>query len=108
MKRHLPLFFLAFILAACSAYKELTPDPPLTPLERGYIELKKDTDLFVLEKEGKYYIKFPGPVKDKFLLVLTTDSKWALDAYLTKYFDDGDGPIIRITDDAESSDSLFV
>ena len=108
MTRHLPLLFPAFFLAACSAYKELTPDPPLTPLERGYIELKRDTELFVLEKEGKYFIKFPGPVRDKFLLVLATDSKWALDAYLTKYFDDGEGPIIKITDDAESSDSLFV
>jgi hypothetical protein len=108
MKRYLPLFSLALFLAACSAYKELAPDPPLTPLERGYVELKKDTELFVLEKEGKYFIKFPGPVRDKFLLVLATDSKWALDAYLTKYFNDGDGPIIKITDDAGTSDSLFV
>jgi hypothetical protein len=108
MKRYLPLFVFALFLTGCSAYKELSPDPPLTPLERGYVELKKDSELFVLEKEGKYFIKFPGPVRDKFLLVLATDSKWALDAYLTKYFDDGDGPIIKITDDAESSDSLFV
>jgi hypothetical protein len=108
MKRHLPLLILASLFAACSAYKELTPDPPLTPLERGYIELKKDSELFVLEKESKYFIKFPGPINEKFLLVLATEKKWAFGAYLTKYFDDGDGPVIRITDEAHASDSLYV
>ena len=28
----------ALLVAGCSAYNELSPDPPITPLERGYIE----------------------------------------------------------------------
>jgi len=99
---------VALVFAGCSAYNELSPEPPITPLERGYIELKKDDEAFVLEKEAKYYVKFPGPVRDQFLLVLSTRDKWALGSYLTKTFGDDDVPPVKIPDEAPLNDSIFV
>jgi len=103
-----PVVVAALLVAGCSAYNELSPEPPITPLERGYIELKKDQDAFVLEKDAKYYVQFPGPVRDQFLLVLSTPDKWALGAYLTKTFGDEDVPTVKIPDEATLNDSLFV
>ena len=99
---------VALLFAGCSAYNELSPEPPITPLERGYIELKADQEAFVLEKDAKYYVQFPGPIRDQFLLVLTTPEKWALGSYLTKTFGDDDVPVVKIPDEAALNDSLFV
>ncbi len=108
MKR-LPLLFLfTFLLAGCAAYKELEPDPPLLPAERGYIELKDNKDNFELSRDKKYYIQFPPPAHDNFKLVLVIDQKLAMHAFLTRQFDGKEGPFKPIIDEAAANDSLMV
>jgi hypothetical protein len=105
--RSLVLPFSLF-LAGCSAYNQLSPDPEITPQERGYIRIADGDKNFRLEKGEKYYMEFPGPARRDMVLIMVTDKKWAVDALLTRTFDSGDGPGQRIADEAESSDSLFV
>jgi hypothetical protein len=99
---------VALLLAGCAAYTELSPDPALTPQERGYIRLANGEKNFRLDKDEKYYMEFPGPSRKDMVLVLVTDKKWAVDALLTRVFDSSEGPGERIPDEAESSDSVFV
>src|SRR5712692_3766728 len=107
MKTYSCLAFLLFFLSGCAAYKELEPDPELTTIERGYIELKDGKKTFELDKDKKYFIKFPRPTADHFNLVLITPVKPALDANLTSTFDKGKGPINIIPNEASSSDSIY-
>ncbi len=100
--------FVCALFAGCAAYKELEPKPEVIPLERGYIELKNDKTDFELEKEKKYFIKFPTPARENFDLVLTTNVKLALTAYLTNVFDDGNSRKGLIPDEAASSDTVYV
>jgi hypothetical protein len=106
-KVFLPLL-AAMTVAGCATFKELTPDPPLSPAERGYIELKNDDKSFTLDEGKQYFIKFPPPPADNFALVLTIRPKRQLSTYLTWTFDDGKGPIEKIPDDAAANDSLSV
>jgi len=99
---------VALLLAGCAAYTELSPDPAVTPQERGYIRLADGEKNFMLDKGEKYYMEFPGPSRKDMVLVLVTDKKWALDALLTRVFDSGEGPGEPIADEAASSDSVFV
>ncbi len=112
MMRHafpLILLLLSLLLfAGCAAYKELSPDPPMVPLELGYIPLKDGDENFSLEKGNKYFLQIPGTGKDQFYLVLTTDKKWAIDPLLARFFDDKDGPGERIPDEGTDSDSMMV
>lgn len=108
MKHIFPLILFALMLGGCAAYKELTPEPPLSPAERGYVELKSDQENFKLDKDGKYFIKFPRPERDQFVLVLKMNAKSFLRQYLTNAFDDGKEPIQRIPDETASNDSISV
>ena len=108
MKARVWLAGLLLIIPGCAAYKELEPKPDILPVENGYIELKKDKDNFELDKDKKYFIKFPSPSRDHFYLVLVTRSKPAIHSYLTEKFNDGKGEIVPIVDEAVSSDSIFV
>jgi hypothetical protein len=97
-----------FLLSGCAAYKELTPSPQLLPQERGYVELKNDKENFKLEKDTKYFIKFPRPEKDSYYLVLATNNKAALVSNLAFSFDDGAPLNARIKDEAPQIDTLLV
>ncbi len=108
MRPRLGLLLFAILLGGCSAYKELTPDPKLEPLERGYMELRNDDENFELEQGKKYFIKFPAPLRDRFALVLRVNSKSSLLSYLTPAFEDGNEPSRRIPDQTPASDSLYV
>jgi hypothetical protein len=108
MRRHVAALALLFLLGGCAAYKELEPEPPLSPAERGYIELKDDKRDFELDQGSKYFIKFPYPARDHYKLVLVTGIKPALHAFLTSSFDGGDGPFTPIPDETASSDSVSV
>ena len=108
MRLHGSVLILSVFLAGCATFKELEPKPELSPLERGYIELKDGKDDFELDEGKKYFMQFPAPMKDRFYLVLVTHSKPLLHSYLTSTFDDGKGPIIPIVDEAVSSDSISV
>ncbi|MBI5471268.1 MAG: hypothetical protein HY961_02880 [Ignavibacteriae bacterium] len=106
MRRLFPLVVLSILMYGCPAYKELSPDPELSPAERGYVELKNDEEHFTLDKDGKYFIKFPKPERDRFNLVLSFNSKNNLRYFLTDKFDGGEGPFARIKDEMEGNDTL--
>jgi len=95
-------------LSGCAAYKELTPTPKLLPQERGYVELRNDEENFKLDKDTKYFIKFPRPEKNNYYLVLATNNKPALYSYLAFSFDDGAPLNARIGDEAPQNDTLLV
>ncbi|MBM2840106.1 MAG: hypothetical protein HW412_634, partial [Bacteroidetes bacterium] len=108
MRLYGSVLILTLFLAGCASFKELEPKPELSPLERGYIELKDGKDNFELDQDKKYFIKFPPPFRDRYYLVLVTEEKPFLHSYLTNTFDDGKEPIIPILDEAPSSDSVLV
>lgn len=106
MRRFLPLILFSIFLGGCAAYKELSPKPDLSPAERGYIELKDNDENFKLDKDGKYFIRFPKSERDQFALVLRLNAKPMLRYYLTDKFDDGKGEIHRIKDEAAGQDTI--
>ncbi len=106
MKRFLPVILTALILGGCATFKELKPEPPLSPAERGYIELKDDKNNFELDKDGKYFIRFPKPESEQYALVLKMTGKRSLNYYLTGKFDDGQGDIEKIKDEMAANDSV--
>ncbi len=108
MRLHLSILALLVLLGGCAAYKELQPEPPLVPAERGYIELKDDKKDFELDQDSKYFIKFPFPARDHYKLVLVTGVKPALHTFLTASFDGGGGPFTPIPDEAPTNDSVSV
>lgn len=107
--RRIVLFLLgAGLLGGCATFKELEPEPEVLPAERGYVELDEDGDNFELDKDGKYFIRFPVPLKDRFYLLLVARTKPALKTYLTTTFDNGEGPVTLIHDQAAADDSIFL
>jgi hypothetical protein len=104
MKVKILMLLTSIYLAGCAAYKELKPDPEVSSIENGYIEIKDGDDNFELDKDKKYFMKFPAPFEKNFYLVINVDNKDLMQTYLTPYFDDGKGQIIKIED--ESNDPL--
>lgn len=103
------LLLLLFVgLYGCSAYNELEPDPEITPAELGYIELKNDDDNFELEAGEKYFVKFPAPAENNFILVLKFNDNSGLDYYFTDFFDDGEGNSEKISDQYPNNNTLSV
>ncbi len=108
MKRYLLLIILSLYLAGCAAYKHLEPEPAISPLEAGYIEIQKDDKLFELDKDKKYYMTFPAPDRKNFYIVLDFENSALFNSYFTNTFDDGKGRIIEIPDQAAENDTLSV
>ncbi|HUI08786.1 MAG TPA: hypothetical protein VL221_00590 [Bacteroidota bacterium] len=108
MRTHLLLALSLALLAGCATFKELEPKPELSPVERGYIELRNDKEFFELDQGKQYFIRFPRPLANNFAIVLETNAKWYLSAYMTRTFNDGKGPIVRIQDEAQREDSAMV
>ncbi len=108
MKRGLCVLALGLVLSGCAAYKELEPDPPVVPAERGYVELKSGKDNFELSRDKKYFVKFPPPLADHFKLVLTIHAKPVITSLLTRDFEKKDPPFVPIGDEAQGSDSVMV
>lgn len=108
MKQRTLVVLFAFLLGGCATFKELDPDPPIMPAERGYIELKNGKNNFELDAGSKYYIKFPHPMKDHFKLVLTAPAKPSFHAYLTSEFESKDEPWTPIANETPTDDSTFV
>lgn len=108
MKQSVLVLFLALMLGGCASYKELSPDPPLLPAERGFIELKNGKDNFELSAEKKYYMVFPAPTSDHFKLMLSVSAKSALTSSLTREFDGKDQQRVPIVDETRTYDSLCV
>jgi hypothetical protein len=108
MRRFIVVSSFVFLLGGCSVYKELVPDPPLASAERGYVELKNGKDVFVLEKDKQYFMSFPQPNDNNFFLLLVTGKKGQLVSYLTKRFDDGRPPIIKLAEEEGTNDTLTV
>ena len=108
MKIKLLLLVTSFFLIRCAAYKELTPDPEVSFLEQGYIEIKDGDDLFELDQGKKYFMVFPPPVDNNFYLVLDIADKQFINSYLTNIFDDGEGRIIEIPDESLDPNRMSV
>ena len=88
-------------MAGCAAYKELEPVPRISFLEAGYIELLDDDEKFELDEGNKYFIRFPQPTQENIYLVLNFKDKSPITSYLTRAFDDGEGTIIKLTDELQ-------
>lgn len=67
----------------CAHYKQLKPEPELSNVEQGYIELKKGKENFELKKDKKYFIAFPSPPDNNFYLVLDVTNKNQINSFLT-------------------------
>ena len=106
MRRIWPVYFVLLFLAGCAAFKELTPEPVLQRAEGGYIELKNGEESFTLEQDSRYFIAFPAPERDNFVLVLRISNKPYITSCFTAVFDDGVKPADRIRDEAAGSDTL--
>ena len=106
MRYHVLALVAVFALGGCATFKELSPKPELSPAERGYVELKDKDENFTLEKDGKYFIRFPRPERDQFYVVLSLSAKSSLTYYFTHTFDDGKGPREEIPDETPTNDSL--
>ena len=102
------VYISSLLLAGCAAYKELQPEPKISFIEDGYIQLQDDEEDFELSEGKKYFIKFPQPQHENTYLVLTLSEKSAISSYLTRAFDDGEGTIIKMTDESEIPDKLSV
>lgn len=108
--RTMVLYSLAALtlLSGCATFKELEPEPLLSPQERGFIELKNDEEYFELAEGKCYFIRFPMPVQDNYTLILRTNAAWDINAYMTQSFDDGEEPIVRMKDEASEGDSSSI
>ncbi len=102
------VYISSLLLAGCAAYKELQPEPKISFIEDGYIELQDDDENFELSEGKKYFIKFPQAQYENIYLVLTISEKNAISSYLTRAFDDGEGTIIKMTDESEEPEELSV
>ena len=108
MKRISLLVLSALFLMRCAAYKELKPDPEISFLEKGFIEIKDGDENFELKKDKKYFMVFPAPAEDDYYLVLEVADRPFLETYFTKVFDDGKGPKIEIPDESADPDRVSV
>ncbi len=108
MKKAFLLLLPALLLIRCAAYKELKPDPELSFLEKGFVEIKDGDENFELDKDKKYFMVFPAPAEDDYYLVLEVADRPFLDTYFTKVFDDGKGPKIEIPDESADPDRVSV
>ena len=108
MKKVFLVLLPALFLIRCAAYKELKPDPEITFLEKGFIEIKDGDENFELKKDKKYFMVFPAPAEDDYYLVLEVADRPFLDTYFTKVFDDGKGPKIEIPDESSDPDRVSV
>jgi hypothetical protein len=97
------LLIAVIILGSCAPYKQLKPEPEISPLEQGYIELKRGKKDFELKQDKKYFIEFPPPAEDNFYLVLQTEQKSRIQAYLTPSLAQKKTPGEKIADESEES-----
>jgi hypothetical protein len=107
MKRTIFFITIAAVLAGCSTYKELKPEPPLSSVERGYVPLTDGEKNFELKQSDKYFIRFPRPQQEYFYLVVTTPAVAFTRSFFTDAFDDGAGTIIKTSNQA-GQDSVSV
>jgi hypothetical protein len=68
--------------------------------------MKNGDESFTLDKGNKYFISFPAPERDNFVLVLRITNKSAISSCFTAVFDDGVNPSDRIRDEEAGSDTL--
>lgn len=106
--KNILLIIIIIFFAGCAAYKQLEPVPEIKFFEDGYIELKDDDEFFELDKDNKYFIKFPPALTNNIYLVLEIQPKSMISSYLTDRFDDGEGIIKKMTDLAQKDDKYSV
>lgn len=97
------MLLTGILLSGCSSYKLLNPNPEIIPRESIYVDITNKDDNFELKKDKKYFIKFPAINQENFYLVLRTPVSDKLSTYLTRQFDDGKPPIVRIENEAKAN-----
>lgn len=102
MKLRITVTGLILFLITCAPYKQLQPKPELSPAEAGYIEVKNNKKDFVIKKDKKYFILFPGAQEDNFYLVIANGKKQAITSYLTDKLTDKKTPGKKIADESET------
>ncbi len=108
MKLYVVCVVLLVALAGCAGYKELEPDPAVSAVERGYIELKQGKEDFTLSQGKKYILKFPAPPQNNFYLILVARAKDTLYSYLSANFEKGKEWVVPIRDETASNESTMV
>ena len=106
MRNTILVIIAILLLGGCAAYKELEPEPPVSFIPGNYIELKDDDEYFELDEGKKYFIKFPQPTEENIYLVLIINNKLNIESYLTRAFDDGEPPVIKLKDESEDPINL--
>lgn len=96
------------LFAGCASYKELQPDPLISPDESGFRHVYDGDKVFIVREEEKLFIRFPSPPADKFALILKTPPKSAVSSLLTRDFDAVGGSLQPITDETLGNDTLSV
>lgn len=80
--------FLVLQFSGCASYKQLEPEPLLSPQEQAaYTEVKKGEKEFVVKQGKKYFIEFPKPADRNFYLVLDLPERQSMECILTSDFD---------------------
>lgn len=105
LKYVIPMFLM---LAACSTYKQLSPDPEPVSKEQGLLPIMDDDENFVLKGDKKYYIEFPKAESGNFYLILSSPNRSLFNTYFTDFFDDGKGDMTKAKNENQNIDSLWV
>ncbi|RMH65446.1 MAG: hypothetical protein D6677_02595, partial [Calditrichaeota bacterium] len=101
MKYPLIALLSAALFTGCAAYKQLQPEPPVSPKENGYIELKDDDEWFELDQGKKYYIAFPAPEADNFyLLIDARPTQGDIQTAFASAFDEDKGGLAPLANEA--------
>ncbi|MBF0430943.1 MAG: hypothetical protein HQK83_06665 [Fibrobacteria bacterium] len=108
MKYKAFFILIAIFFTNCAVYKQLAPEPELSSLEKGYLELKDEDEHFEIEKEDKYFVAFPGPKEKHFYLVLNIKQKDSISSFLTSSLIKKKTVGPQINDETHAPDSLSV
>lgn len=108
MKLQCLLLSLWLLYAGCATYKQLKPDPELSPSEQGYIELKRGDENFELKKGKRYFIIFPAPQQDNFYLALQLPDKKKFTSFFTATLVDQKTYGDKIPDETPYPDTMSV
>ena len=105
--QHLLILFL-LLFAGCATYKQLKPEPPLSPAEQGFMELKKGKKEFKIKQGKKYFVSFPEPGDKNFYLVLDLPDRSKLNTSFTAKLVKKSVPGEKIKDETHKPENLSV
>jgi len=102
------LIITLLLFSGCATYKQLKPEPILSPVEQGYQELKNDEEIFKLKKEKSYFLSFPAPKEKNFYLIMEIVNQTKLTSSLTAELIKKSTPGEKIKDESSEPDKMSV